>query len=89
MAFDIKTLAAVNLGIQLLLTLVLLGAVHLAKSMKFEKHCKVMRIAFPVQILAILAVMLPSRAATLSMALRPSPSSRQRCWCTIPSAFWQ
>jgi hypothetical protein len=60
MAFYIKTLIAVNLGIQLLLTLALLYAVHLAKIKKFEKHCKVMRIAFPVQILAILFVMLPS-----------------------------
>jgi uncharacterized membrane protein YozB (DUF420 family) len=60
MAFDVKTLAAINLGIQLILTLALLSAVHLAKSKKFKKHCKVMRIAFPVQILAILAVMLPS-----------------------------
>jgi hypothetical protein len=60
MAFDVKTLAAINLSIQLLLTLALLSAVHLAKSKKFGKHCKVMRIAFPVQILAILAVMLPS-----------------------------
>jgi hypothetical protein len=60
MAYDIKTLATVNLGIQLLLTLALLDAVHLAKTNKFEKHCKVMRIAFPIQILAILAVMLPS-----------------------------
>jgi uncharacterized membrane protein YozB (DUF420 family) len=60
MAFDIKTLAAVNLGIQPLLTLALLYAVYLAKIKKFEKHCKVMRIAFPIQILAILFVMLPS-----------------------------
>ena len=60
MSFDVKTIAEINLGVQLLLTLILIGAVYLAKNKKFGNHCKVMRIAVPVQILAILAIMLPS-----------------------------
>ncbi len=60
MSFDIKTIAEINLGVQLLLTLILIGAVYLAKNKKFGNHCKVMRITVPVQILAILAIMLPS-----------------------------
>jgi uncharacterized membrane protein YozB (DUF420 family) len=60
MSFDVKTIAEINLGVQLLLTLVLVTAVYLAKNKKFGSHCKVMRITVPVQILAILAIMLPS-----------------------------
>ena len=60
MSFDVKTIAEINLGVQLLLTLALIGAVYLAKNKKLGSHCKVMRIAVPVQILAILAIMLPS-----------------------------
>ena len=60
MSFDIKTIAEINLGVQLLLTLALIGAVYLAKNKKFGNHCKVMRLTVPVQILAILAVMQPS-----------------------------
>lgn len=60
MPFDVKTIAEINLGVQLLLTLILIGAVYLAKNKKFSSHCKVMRITVPVQILAILAIMLPS-----------------------------
>ncbi len=60
MPLDVKTIAEINLGIQLLLTLILIGAVYLARNKKFGSHCKVMRITVPVQILAILAIMLPS-----------------------------
>jgi putative membrane protein len=60
MAVDVKIIAEINLVVQLLLTLALIGAVYLAKNKKFGSHCKVMRMAVPVQILAILAVMLPS-----------------------------
>jgi uncharacterized membrane protein YozB (DUF420 family) len=60
MSLDVKTIAEINLGVQLLLTLALIGAVYLAKNKKFGSHCKVMRITVPVQILAILAIMLPS-----------------------------
>jgi hypothetical protein len=66
MAFDIKTIAEINLGVQLLLTLALIGAVYLAKNKKFGDHCKVMRLTMPVQILAILAVMQPSMNGYLS-----------------------
>lgn len=75
MAFDIKTIAEINLGIQLLLTLALIGAVYLAKHKKFGNHCKVMRITVPVQILAILAIMLPSMNGYLVYGT-PSPLFR-------------
>lgn len=57
---DVRMLAAINLAAQLLLTLAVIGAVHLARNKNFKRHCTIMRIAFPAQILAILAVMLPS-----------------------------
>lgn len=75
MSFDIKTIAEINLGIQLLLTLVLISAVYLAKNKKFSNHCKVMRITVPVQILAILAIMLPSMDGYLVHGT-PSPLFR-------------
>lgn len=75
MAIDVKTIAEINLGVQLLLTLTLIGAVYLAKSKKFGNHCKVMRIAVPIQILAILAIMLPSMNGYLVHGT-PSPLFR-------------
>lgn len=75
MSFDVKTIAEINLGIQLLLTLVLATAVYLAKNKKFGNHCKVMRITVPVQILAILAIMLPSMDGYLVHGT-PSPLFR-------------
>jgi uncharacterized membrane protein YozB (DUF420 family) len=60
MSFDVKTIAEINLAIQILLTLILIDAVYLAKNKKFGGHCKVMRATVPVQILAILTIMLPS-----------------------------
>lgn len=75
MSFDIKTIAEINLGIQLLLTLVLAAAVYLARNKKFGNHCKVMRITVPVQILAILAIMLPSMDGYLVHGT-PSPLFR-------------
>ena len=75
MAIDVKTIAEINLGVQLLLTLTLIGAVYLAKNKKFGSHCKVMRTAVPVQIIAILAVMLPSMDGYLVHGT-PSPFFR-------------
>lgn len=60
MTFDIKTLALANFFIQILLVILVSGASYLAKKREFKRHCAIIRIAVPIQILAIAAVMLPS-----------------------------
>lgn len=60
MVIDVKTLAMVNLAFQILLIITVFGAVYLARNKKLVKHCIVIRIAVPLQIIAILLVMLPS-----------------------------
>lgn len=60
MVIDVKTLAMANLAVQILLILTVFGAVYLARNKKLVKHCTVIRIAVPLQIIAILLVMLPS-----------------------------
>ena len=60
MAIDVRLLAESNFLVQLILVVALLVAARLALARDFKKHCALMRIAVPVQILAILAVMLPS-----------------------------
>lgn len=60
MAIDVKLLAELNLAIQLILASMLLIAFRLALIRNYRKHCTVMKIAVPLQILAVLAVMLPS-----------------------------
>ncbi len=60
MPFNIKTLATINLTVQLLLLITLCAAAYLAKHKKLNSHCTVMRTAVPVQIIAIVSVMLPS-----------------------------
>jgi len=72
---DVRMLAAINLAAQFLLTLAVVGAVHLARNKKFKRHCTVMRIAFPAQILAILLVMLPSMNGYLAVG-SPGPIFR-------------
>lgn len=57
---DVKTLAMANLAFQILLIITVFGAVYLARNKKLVKHCTVIRIAVPLQIIAILLVMLPS-----------------------------
>ena len=54
-----KVLIAINLIVQLALLAGLLIAAFLAKKGRFNKHCTIMRIAVPVQLLAIFIVMLP------------------------------
>ena len=54
-----KTLIAVNLIVQLSLLVALLIATYLARKGRFTKHCTIIRIAIPVQLLAIFIVMLP------------------------------
>jgi len=60
MMIDVKTLAMANLAVQIVLIITVFGAVYLARNKKLVRHCTVIRIAVPVQILAILLVMLPS-----------------------------
>jgi uncharacterized membrane protein YozB (DUF420 family) len=60
MVFDIKTQAMINLTIQVLLILMVSGAVFLVKKRNIGKHCVVMRVAVLLQIIAIAGVMLPS-----------------------------
>lgn len=60
MVLDDRTLAVANLAVQLILIAVLSGAFYLARKKKLEKHCTVMRVAVPVQIIAVLGIMLPS-----------------------------
>ncbi len=60
MVFDVKTQAMINLAIQVLLIMTVSGAVFLAKKRNLGKHCAVLRVAVPLQIIAIAVVMLPS-----------------------------
>lgn len=60
MIFDTKSPAMANIAVQVLLLFLLFAAVYLAKKKRFDKHCTVIRIAVLVQIIAIIAVMLPS-----------------------------
>lgn len=60
MAFDVKTLAMINLTIQLFLVILLSYAAFVARKKDLRKHCKIIRIAVLLQIAAIGAVMLPS-----------------------------
>lgn len=60
MVFDAKTLAMANIAVQVLLLILVSVAVYFAKKRRFDKHCTIIRITVPVQIIAIIAVMLPS-----------------------------
>ena len=60
MVFDVKTQAMINLTIQVLLIITVSGAAFLAKKRDLGKHCAVLRVAVPLQIIAIAVVMLPS-----------------------------
>lgn len=61
MAIDVRTLALINLAIQILLIIIVLVAVYIAKKKKqLTRHCTFMKILVPVQIIAIATVMLPS-----------------------------
>jgi len=75
MVFDVKTLALANLAAQILLILMVLGAVYLAKKKReLMKHCSIMRVLVPVQIVAIATVMLPSM---LGYLMNPPPFSTE------------
>ena len=61
MFLDVKTLAITNLAVQLLLIVTVSFTAYLAiKKRDFRKHCVVLRVAIPVQIIAVAIVMLPS-----------------------------
>jgi hypothetical protein len=60
MILNVKTLALANLTIQVLLIIILSGAVFLAKKKNLGKHCMIVRSAVIVQIIAIALIMLPS-----------------------------
>jgi len=60
MVFHVKTLALANLAVQVLLLLAVFAAVYLAKKRQLTRHCTLMRILIPVQIMAVAAVMFPS-----------------------------
>jgi uncharacterized membrane protein YozB (DUF420 family) len=60
MAIDIRALATANLVVQLVVIALVLGAVYLARRGRVIRHCTIVRGAVVVQIITILAVMLPS-----------------------------
>lgn len=57
MEFNVKTLALINLSVQIFLILFLNYATFLAKRRDLHKHCTIIRIASGIQIAAIVAVM--------------------------------
>ncbi|MFZ2411435.1 MAG: hypothetical protein WAW23_07690 [Candidatus Methanoperedens sp.] len=60
MVFDVKTLTMANLGIQIFLIAFVFQAVYFLKKGNPVKHCAMVRVAVSLQVLAIIAVMLPS-----------------------------
>ena len=66
MALDIRTLVALNITVQIILALALAGSIYLAKKRSLKRHCAAMRIMVPVQILAILGIMLPAMSGYLN-----------------------
>jgi len=57
MLINVKTLALMNLAVQLFLILLLNYAAFFAKKRDLNKHCNIIRIAAGIQIVAIVAVM--------------------------------
>lgn len=59
--FDTKTLATINLLVQALLLITVLVAAYLAKiKRRLVRHCRIIRVAMVIQLLAIFLIMLPS-----------------------------
>lgn len=67
MALDFRTLVALNITVQIILALALAGAIFLAKRRSLKNHCTTMRIIVPVQILAILGIMLPAMSSYVNL----------------------
>ncbi len=57
---DVRTIATVNLAVQLLLIIFVSVAAFLAKKKKLVSHCTAMRVTVLVQIIAVAGIMLPS-----------------------------
>ncbi len=73
MAFDVESIALANFAVQCALIILVLAAVFLAKRRgSLRKHCTLMRIAVPVQVAAVLGVMLPSLMGYIENE-RPGP----------------
>ncbi len=61
MSFDIQTLTLINLVIQILLMVTVVVAAYLAKvKRQLIRHCTIMRVLIPIQIVSIAVIMLPS-----------------------------
>jgi len=60
MAIEIRTLATANLVVQLALIALVIGAVYSARRGRVIRHCTIVRGTVVVQIITILAIMLPS-----------------------------
>ena len=72
MTLDIRIAAVSNLAFQLLLMIILFVAAYLARRKQFGKHCMVMRLAVPLQLIAIVVAMLPSMLGYIKY---PQPGS--------------
>ena len=59
MVLDERVLAIINLIVQLLLIIIISVAAYLARKRQLKKHCTIMMVAVPIQIIAIASVMLP------------------------------
>jgi putative membrane protein len=65
MLFNVKTLALINLLVQLFLILLLNYAAIFAKKKDLNKHCNIIRIAAGIQIAAIVSIMWESMVGYL------------------------
>ena len=66
-----KTIALMNLIFQILLIAAVFGVAYLAKKKKdFRKHCIILRIAIPLQVIAIAGIMLPSMLGYIRLGQR-------------------
>ncbi len=83
-ALDVKTLALASLVVQVLLMIIVSGAAYLAKKKDIVKHCTIMKILIPVQIITIVAVMLPSMLGYI----KNSPMFKLRCFCITRLDYW-
>jgi uncharacterized membrane protein YozB (DUF420 family) len=60
MDIDLRVFAPINLAFQVLLLVTILIAAYLAKRRSLKKHCAIMRVALPLEIISVFLVMLPS-----------------------------
>ncbi len=60
LAIDIRTLAVINITVQLVLLAFVFGAVYLARRGRVVRHCAIQRGTLLAQLIAILSFMLPT-----------------------------